>query len=113
MNKTKKIKISGCARCGEDHYDLEEKKFSHHPHLVAGRACEHFTMCPTLNEPILIAYIEEDEPPAPFLDENGVNNLLSEMEAQFKWGVGNNLPGYSLAMKNAIEYLKAEIKKNK
>lgn len=59
-----KITIYKCARCGEDHKDLEMKKFKN-PVVITFLKWEEYiipywTMCPVVNEPILIDEIKEE-----------------------------------------------------
>lgn len=46
--------IRGCSRCGKKHKELEFKEFK----TPAG-IYTHWTMCPTLNEPILLEFVNK------------------------------------------------------
>ena len=53
--------IIGCARCGEDHKDLEMEKLTIPIDIpdTNGNKVEYWSMCPNLNEPILIIVISQ------------------------------------------------------
>lgn len=51
-----RVDIRGCARCDQDHPQLEFKKFTT---PCAGRT--HFAMCPTLQEPIIMKVVDFQE----------------------------------------------------
>ena len=47
-------RISNCARCGQDHEDIEYESFTH-PIVDSDRTeWTHFAKCPTNGQPILI-----------------------------------------------------------
>lgn len=50
--------IINCARCSQDHLDLEFKPFTQ-----ANPTYSHWALCPTNGEPILMRMIEDDEAP--------------------------------------------------
>ena len=56
-----KTNIVLCARCGEDHKDLEMKKLTIPIDIpdTNGNSVGYWAMCPKLNEPILITVIKE------------------------------------------------------
>lgn len=55
------IDVHSCARCEEDHSNIE---FSPLTHPIESEASNirwtHWTMCPSLNEPILLYIIQEE-----------------------------------------------------
>lgn len=55
-----KVKISNCARCGETHVGLEFSKLTR-PMVDAKHT--HWAMCPTVNEPIMLRIVEDDNTP--------------------------------------------------
>lgn len=60
-----------CARCREAHRGLEFFPFTQNPIVADGLTYTHFTDCPTLHEPILLAQVEiEKEPHAASEEEN-------------------------------------------
>ena len=56
-----KTNIISCARCGENHDNLEMKKLTNSITIpnTNGNEIGYWAMCPKLNEPILIMVIEE------------------------------------------------------
>lgn len=48
-----RISITGCARCGNDHKDLEFHQLTQ-PMVDADGTWTHFALCPTNGEPILL-----------------------------------------------------------
>ena len=56
-----KTNIIGCARCGENHTDLEMKKLTIPIDIpdTNGNEIGYWAMCPNLNEPILIIVIAQ------------------------------------------------------
>jgi len=58
-----KVNVRHCARCEQDHDDVEFKEFSLHP-IWDGEDEEswtHWAMCPTLNEPIILHIYDVDD----------------------------------------------------
>ena len=54
-----KVDVKSCARCGEDHDDLEFSEFTNPPRF-AETTYTHYATCPTrFSEPILLAIVEE------------------------------------------------------
>jgi hypothetical protein len=53
------ITISGCARCGENHKDIEIKEFTN-PMGIHDITFYWWTMCPKLNEPILVLLTNDE-----------------------------------------------------
>lgn len=64
-NKTTTISVLiGCARCNGNHEDLKATKFTNHTDLydLDGDGPYNFwTMCPTVNEPLLVYKPESAE----------------------------------------------------
>lgn len=57
-----KINIKHCARCEQDHADLEFAAFTKHPiEHSDGIVSMHWAMCPVLKEPILMQIIATEE----------------------------------------------------
>jgi hypothetical protein len=55
----KRVSINGCARCeGEGHKDLLFHPFTHPIVMDDGYTFTWWAMCPTVNEPIMLAYVE-------------------------------------------------------
>lgn len=55
---TKKINVKHCARCGEDHEDLEFNEFSLNPIVDCNDiAWNYWSMCPKTKEPVLLRII--------------------------------------------------------
>jgi hypothetical protein len=56
-----KTNIVGCARCGENHKDLEIKKLTVPIDIsnTNGNKIGYWAMCPKLNEPILLIVLED------------------------------------------------------
>jgi hypothetical protein len=59
-----RVKITGCARCGEDHPDLEFHELANHERYA------YYATCPTNGQPLLSRIVEipapaivDDEPP--------------------------------------------------
>ena len=45
--------IVNCARCGQDHYDLEFKQFRITPVEINDLVFSHWALCPLAKDPIL------------------------------------------------------------
>jgi hypothetical protein len=59
-----KINVKHCARCEQDHADLEFAAFTEHPVPVTDKIeWTHWAMCPALNEPVLMRVILVEEAP--------------------------------------------------
>lgn len=58
---TMKTNIISCARCGENHENLEISKLTNPIEIdgVNGHKINYWAVCPKLNEPIIIMVIEE------------------------------------------------------
>jgi len=56
-----KTNIIGCARCGEDHKELEMKELTNPIDIVGinGNEIGYWAMCPTLGEPILVMVLKD------------------------------------------------------
>ena len=54
------IDIKNCARCGHDHTKLEFKPFTV-PVDIGDQSLTYFSMCPNLQEPILMGFYTEVE----------------------------------------------------
>ena len=51
--------VNGCARCG-GHHALSFKRLSRPVGFEANGAYTHWAMCPKLNEPILLAFVDDE-----------------------------------------------------
>ena len=70
-----KVTVRNCARCGEDH-EMEFNPFSQN----GIDDFTHWGMCPSINEPVLLKFIDSAkvpaDQPAPFaVDEARINEL--------------------------------------
>ena len=57
-----KTDVKCCARCGQDHDQLEFTAFTEQAEAPIGRTGKrltHFATCPTYNEPILMCIVDE------------------------------------------------------
>lgn len=54
----KTYKITSCARCGKDHEGIVYKKLTN-PLVHADTSFTHWAMCPDLDEPIMMYFIEK------------------------------------------------------
>lgn len=54
-----KTNIRGCARCGQDHMELEMKKLTNPITVSDTIEFGYWVMCPKLDEPILIQVFKE------------------------------------------------------
>lgn len=52
-NKVRSTTITGCARCGQTHQNIEVREFTEPADKYT-----HFAICPSTNEPILIYMTE-------------------------------------------------------
>ncbi len=56
-----KINITHCARCGQDHAQLEFVRFSNKPIIdLEGIAWDWWAICPVANDPILMKNVDEE-----------------------------------------------------
>lgn len=58
---TIKTPVYQCARCGDDHAELEFVQFARPIEDSDSTIWTYWTMCPTTNEPILLKVTEEDD----------------------------------------------------
>lgn len=57
------VRVTDCARCGEDHGDLHMLHFKNPP-VLSEEAFTHYAICPNSGEPILMKIVaDEDNPP--------------------------------------------------
>ena len=58
----KTYKITSCARCGNDHEGITYRRLTN-PLVVGNTIFTHWTLCPDLDEPIMMYFvgIEEEE----------------------------------------------------
>lgn len=53
--------LKGCARCDEDHINLEMYPFSKHPIEDKDGIWTHYVICPNTNEPVLVMFINRKD----------------------------------------------------
>ncbi len=56
-----KTTIGNCARCGQDHKDLEFKPFKNPVEDTDGTVWSHWALCPTNGEPVLLKVTQTDD----------------------------------------------------
>ncbi len=61
MKEKLKTTIGNCARCGQDHKDLEFKLFTDAIEDTDGTIWSHWALCPTNGEPILLKVTQTDD----------------------------------------------------
>tara|TARA_R110002020_G_C15865401_1_gene737562 strand:+ start:172 stop:369 length:198 start_codon:yes stop_codon:yes gene_type:complete len=53
--------VTSCARCGENHNELQFQKFSKNPVCIGEEVHNYWQLCPVTNEPILLRVIENED----------------------------------------------------
>ena len=53
-----KITINRCARCGEDHKDVDAIPFKGRPVIADGKEYSYWLLCPRTGEPIFVGFGE-------------------------------------------------------
>jgi len=56
-----RIDIKSCSRCGQDHNNLLMHEFKRPVVIASNEIFTHYTVCPTLVEPIIIKVVDDFE----------------------------------------------------